>query len=154
VTEVESRARQGLGFVPKPDQDLASDLADFIWEIYSAGLIDLHVFTPPFTTQVSEKPVASPLARLEARDGDIVSTLHHRSLRLGDAVQRGLVVLMDGTRDHDALRKDLLELFASGALMLVEEDKPVSNLQMIEKRIAAETEDVLRGLARMAVLME
>jgi hypothetical protein len=38
--------------------------------------------------------------------------------------------------------------------MLVEEDKPVSDLQMIEKRIAAETEDVLRGLARMAVLME
>jgi methyltransferase-like protein len=154
VTEVESRARQGLGFVPKPDQDLASDLADFIWEIYSVGLIELHVFIPPFMTQVNEKPVASPLARLEARDGDIVSTLHHRSLRLGDALQRGLIMLMDGTRDHDALRKDLLELFASGALMLVEEDKPVSDLQMIEKRIAAETEDVLRRLARMAVLTE
>jgi cyclopropane fatty-acyl-phospholipid synthase-like methyltransferase len=154
VSEVEFRARQGLGFVPKPDQDLVSDLVDFVWQIYTAGLLDLHVHVPPFTTQVSERPVANPLARLEARDGDLITTLHHRSLRLGDSLQRGLVMLMDGTRDHDALRKDLLKLFESGALTLVDGDKPVSDLQMVEKRIAAETENVLGGLARMAVLME
>jgi methyltransferase-like protein/SAM-dependent methyltransferase len=154
VSEVESKARQGLGFVPKPDQDLASELADFVWLMYSAGLVDLHVHVPPFTTQVSERPVASPLARLEARDGDVITTLHHRSLRLGDSLQRGLVMLLDGTRDHDALKKDLLRLFESGALTLVEGDKPVSDMQMVEKRIAAETENVLGGLARTAVLMK
>jgi cyclopropane fatty-acyl-phospholipid synthase-like methyltransferase len=154
VTEVECRARQGLGFVPKPDQDFASDLADFVWLTYSAGLLDLHVYVPPFATKVSERPVASPLARVEARDGDVVTTLHHRSLRLGDSVQRGLVMLMDGTRDHDALRKDLLKLFESGALTLLDGDKPVSDMQMVEKRIAAETENLLGGLARMAVLMK
>jgi methyltransferase-like protein len=154
VSEVECRARQGLGFVPKPDQDLASELADFVWVTYSAGLLDLHVHVLPFATQVSEKPVASPLARLEARDSDVVTTLHHRSLRLGDAVQRGLVMLMDGTRDHDALRKDLLKLFESGALTLLDGDKPVSDMRTVEKRIAAETEDALGGLARKAVLMK
>jgi methyltransferase-like protein len=153
VSEVECRARQELGFVPKPDQDPASELADFVWLTYSAGLLDLHVHVPPFTTQVSERPVASPLARLEARDGEVITTLHHRSLRLGDSLQRGLVMLLDGTRDHDALRKELLKLFQSGALTLVEGDKPVSDMQIVEKRIAAETEDVLRGLARTAVLM-
>ncbi len=152
LTEVESRARQGLGYFPKPDQDCASDLVDFIWQTYSAGLLDLHVYVPPFATQVSEKPAASPLARLEARDSDVISTLHHRSLRLGDAMQRGLVMLMDGSRDHNALRKDLLGLFESGLLTLVDGDKPVSDMQTVEKRIAAETEDVLRGLARMAIL--
>jgi methyltransferase-like protein len=154
LTGVESRARQGLGFVPKPDQDCASDLADFVWLTYSAGLLDLHVYVPPFATKVSERPVASPLARLEARDSDLISTLHHRSLRLGDSLQRGLVMLMDGTRDHDALRKDLLKLFESEALTLLDGDKPVSDLQTVEKRIAAETENVLGGLARMAVLMK
>jgi methyltransferase-like protein len=63
-------------------------------------------------------------------------------------------MLLDGTRDHDALRKDLLKLFESGALTLVEGDKPVSDMQMVEKRIAAETENVLGGLARTAVLMK
>ena len=154
LTEVESRARQGLGFVPKPDEDFASDLADFVWQTYSAGLLDLHVYVPPFTTKVSERPVASPLARLEARDRDVITTLHHRSLRLDDALQRGLVMLTDGTRDHDALRKDLLKLFESGALTLLDGDKPVSDMQTVEKRIAAETENVLGGLARTAVLMK
>jgi methyltransferase-like protein/2-polyprenyl-3-methyl-5-hydroxy-6-metoxy-1,4-benzoquinol methylase len=154
VSEVECRARQGLGFVPKPDQDIASDLADFLWVTYSAGLLDLHVYVPPFATKVSERPVASPLARLEARDGDVITTLHHRSLRLGDALQRGLVMLLDGTRDHGALRKELFKLFESGALTLLDADKPVSDMQIVEKRIAAETENVLGGLARTAVLMK
>jgi methyltransferase-like protein/2-polyprenyl-3-methyl-5-hydroxy-6-metoxy-1,4-benzoquinol methylase len=154
VTEVECRARQGLGFVPRPDQDFASELADFVWQTYSVGLLDLHVHVPPFATKVSERPVASPLARLEARDGDVVTTLHHRSLRLGDALQIGLVMLMDGTRDHDALRKDLLKLFESGALTLLDGDKPVRDMQMVEKRITAEAEDVLGSLARLAVLMK
>ena len=65
-----------------------------------------------------------------------------------------MVMLMDGTRDHDALRKDLLKLFESGALTLLDGDKPVSDIQTVEKRIAAETEDALGGLARMAVLMK
>jgi hypothetical protein len=63
-------------------------------------------------------------------------------------------MLMDGARDHDALRKDLLKLFESGTLTLLEGDKPVSDMQTVEKRIADETEDVLGGLARMAVLTE
>jgi methyltransferase-like protein len=154
ASEAESRARERLAFVPKPDQDPASELADFVWHMYSAGLLDLHLHVPPFTTRVSERPVASPLARLEARESDAVTTLHHRSLRLGDSVQRGLVMLLDGTRDHDALRKDLLELFKSGVLTLQEGDKPVADMEIVEKRIAAEAEDVLGGLARAAVLMK
>ncbi len=153
-TEVERRARQELGFVPTPDQDLASELTDFVWRIYSAGLLDLHVYVPPFATQVSERPEASPLARLEARDGDVITTLHHRSLHLGDSLQRGLVMLMDGTRDHDALRRDLLGLFESGTLTLLEDGKLIDDMQAVEKRIAAETENVLEGLARTAVLIK
>jgi methyltransferase-like protein/cyclopropane fatty-acyl-phospholipid synthase-like methyltransferase len=151
VSEVECRARRKLGYVPKPDQDLASEVADFVWRTYSAGLLDLHVYVPPFATQVSEKPMASPLARLEARDGEVVTTLHYRSLHLVDPIHRGLVMLMDGTRDHDALRRDVLELFKSGVLAFHEGDKPV-DIEEVEKRIAAETEDVLRHLARLAVM--
>jgi methyltransferase-like protein/cyclopropane fatty-acyl-phospholipid synthase-like methyltransferase len=154
VSEVERRAREGLGFVSSPDQDIASELADFVLATYSAGLLDLHAHVPPFTTEVSERPVASPLARLEARDGDVISTLHHRSLHLSDSLQRGLVMLMDGSRDHDALRKDLLELFKSGVLTLQEGDKPAADMKTVEERIAAESEDVMRGLARLAVLMK
>ena len=154
ASEAEGRARERLAFVPNPDEDITSELADFVWALYSAGLLVLHVHVPPFTTQVSARPVASPLARLEAREGDVVTTLHQRSLHLGDSLQRGLVMLMDGTRDRDALRKDLLELFKSGILTLQVDDKPVADMQVVENKIVAEIESLLGGLAKLAVLMK
>jgi methyltransferase-like protein/ubiquinone/menaquinone biosynthesis C-methylase UbiE len=154
ATEVECRARQSLGFVPKPGQDTASEIADFVWRTYMAGMLELHVHVPPFTTEVSDRPLASPLARLEARDGNVITTLHCRSLHLSDSLQRGVVMLLDGTRDHAALRRDLLELFKSGNLTLKQGDQPVADMQIVERRINAETEEIVQDLARSAVLMK
>ena len=68
---------------------------------------------PPLTTSVSERPEASPLARHQARSGQLVTNLRHASVRLEDDLGRRLVVLLDGTRDHvqllDELRAFLLE---------------------------------------------
>jgi methyltransferase-like protein len=63
-------------------------------------------------------------------------------------------MLLDGTRDLAALRKDLLELFKSGNLTLQEGDQPVTDMQIVEKRIDAETEQFLQALARAGVLMK
>jgi methyltransferase-like protein/cyclopropane fatty-acyl-phospholipid synthase-like methyltransferase len=152
--DVECRARLKLGFVPKPEQDTASEIAEFIWRTYTAGLVELHVHVLPAATQVSERPVASPLARLEARDGNVVTTLHCRSLHLGDGLQRGIVMLLDGTRDRAALRSDLLELFKSGKLTIEEGGQPVVDMKIVEKRIDAETEQTLQDLARTALLVK
>ena len=65
-----------------------------------------------------------------------------------------MVMLMDGTRDHDALKRDLLGLFESRTLTLVEDGKLVDDMQTVEKRIDAETASVLGSLARMAVLVK
>ena len=153
VRDVEWRAQQRLGFVPKSEQDTATEVADFLWRAYLAGLLELHVHVPPFATRVSDRPVASPLARLEARDGNVVTTLHCRSLHLSDALQRGVVMLLDGTRDRDALRKDLLGLFESRTLTLQDGDQPVVDMQIVEKRVDATTEGILQDLARAAILM-
>jgi len=152
--EAECRARQELGFVSKPDQDIASEVADFVWRTYLAGLLELHVHVPPFATEVSERPMASPLARLEARSGNVITTLHCRSLHLSDPLQRGVLMLLDGTRDLAALRKDLPEIFKSGNLTMEEGGQPVVDMQTVEKRISAETEEILHDLARAGVLMK
>ena len=80
---------------------------------YAANLVQLHATPPPLTTSVSERPEASPLARHQARSGQLVTNLRHASVRLEDDLGRRLVVLLDGTRDHvqllDELRAFLLE---------------------------------------------
>ena len=51
----------------------------------------------------SDRPVASPLARLQARTRDSVTTLLHTQVRIADANALRLLPLVDGTRDRAAL---------------------------------------------------
>jgi SAM-dependent methyltransferase len=154
VEEVETRARQQFGFVPAPDQDVPADIAEFICSTYGAGLLDLHLTLPPFVVQVSDKPLASPLARWQARRSDVVATLHHRTLKLGNAIHRGLLALCDGSRNRAALRADLLQVFESGTLDWLDGDgKPVADMSIVGKAIDEELEDFLQKAARSAVFM-
>jgi 2-polyprenyl-3-methyl-5-hydroxy-6-metoxy-1,4-benzoquinol methylase len=155
VEAVEARARQELGFIPQADQDVAADIAGFIWSTYGAGVVDLHLTLPPFVSRVTERPLASPLARWQARRGDLVATLHHRTLKLANAIHRGLLALCDGTRDHATLRTDLLQVFASGTLDWVDGDgKPIRDMTIVGAAIDEELERFLQKAARSAVLME
>lgn len=154
AAEVESRARRQWGFVPELSQDIPGDLAEFVWLMYSAGLLGLHVHVPFLVGRASDWPLASPLARRQARDSNVVSTLHHRSLKLGDSIQRGLVPLLDGTRDRTALLRDLKTLFETGSLTFVAEDgKPLADPGSVAKKIDDGLEELLHQIARMGLLM-
>lgn len=50
-----------------------------------------------------ERPLASPLARLQASRGELVTSLRHTTVRLQDAPARCLLELLDGTRTRDDL---------------------------------------------------
>jgi len=69
----------------------------------AAGLVELDVQPPALTAAVPERPVASPLARLQARSRDQVSTLLHTTVGIADANALKLLPLVDGTRDRAAL---------------------------------------------------
>lgn len=78
---------------------------------YAAGLVELSTQPPAFAHRAGAKPVASPLARLQLRDGPIVTTLRHTSVHMDDRRGRNLLGLLDGTRDRAAL---LVALAGSG----------------------------------------
>jgi SAM-dependent methyltransferase len=82
--------------LPRP---LDAVLAD----AYLAGIVDLHVHPPALTTTAPERPLASPLARLQARTRDNVTTLLHTQVGIADANALRLLPLVDGTRDRAAL---------------------------------------------------
>lgn len=82
-------------------------LADLLLKIYASGLLELHVVPARFTLEASERPRAYSLARLQAESGSLVTTLKHTTVELDDDLGRGLVTLLDGTRDRAALLKDL-----------------------------------------------
>jgi hypothetical protein len=74
---------------------------------YAANMLSLHASPPRLAYRPGERPEASPLARRQAAEGEFVTTLRHRSVRLEDDLGRRLVTLLDGTRDRAALAAEL-----------------------------------------------
>lgn len=87
-------------------------LLQVIQRSYRAGLIILHETRFNFSTLPGERPVASALARLQAKKGDMVTNLRHMQVHLKDESTRSLLSLLDGTRDLAALHKELEALFS------------------------------------------
>ncbi len=74
---------------------------------YAGNIVQLHAAPPPLTTSAGERPEASPLARHQARSGELVTNLRHTGVRIEDDLGRRLVVLLDGTRDRAQLLHEL-----------------------------------------------
>jgi len=72
-------------------------------EAYRAGIVELHVQPPALTIEPTERPIASPLARLQSRTSDRVTTLLHVPVAIADANALKVLPLVDGTRDRAAL---------------------------------------------------
>jgi methyltransferase-like protein len=121
-----------------PDDRVA--LCDALLRSYAANLVQLHAHAPALTTTPGEAPEASPLARYQARAGDMVTNLRHVSVRIEDDLGRELVTLLDGTRDRAALAADL-------ARFLRARGEPLA-----EAELHAGLDRSLQGLATLALL--
>lgn len=73
---------------------------------YAAKTVDVLATPPALTTTVSERPLASRYARVEAQRGDTVTNLHHQSLRVNE-LDRQLLRRLDGRHDRASLLTEL-----------------------------------------------
>jgi hypothetical protein len=83
------------------------DLRAFLLRMYSTAVLELRLWSPPCATAAGERPEASRLARAQLERSNTVTSLGHVDLRFVDAHIRSLVRLLDGTRDREALLRDL-----------------------------------------------
>jgi SAM-dependent methyltransferase len=103
-----ARARCGGAGQADPGRDeqvvgqclLASYLAD------PDGLAYLWTHEPAFAWEPGDRPVASPLARLQAVGSMRATNLRHQTLAL-DNFHRDVLGRLDGTRDRAALEREL-----------------------------------------------
>ena len=86
---------------------LPRPLEAILTDAFVAGVVRLHVHPASLVTQPTERPLASPLARLQARNQNEVTALSHIRVRLPDEHTRRLLMLLDGTRDRAALVIDM-----------------------------------------------
>jgi methyltransferase-like protein len=136
-----------------PPKEAKQELGQALLQAHLAGCVEIYAHRLPFVTDVSERPTASALARLQLRTGATISTLRHQPLRIEDSLSRQMLLLLDGTRDRTALLKDLGELVKSGAVPVINDGKPEADIHEALGYLRDGLDRNLAGLARLAVLV-
>jgi methyltransferase-like protein len=120
---------------------------------YSSSLLSLHTYRPPMVLEVSERPVASVVARHQAAQGNRVTNLRHERVTLDD-VDRFLIQYLDGSHDLEALVRRLQEgPIAEGTLVIRQDEPPEAETEGAEDVLARSIEKRLRWLSFAALLV-
>ncbi len=110
---VETAILSALGLPPV--EGLADPIvASVLWAGWRSGFWTFRTDPPALANTISDRPLACPLARLQARAGDEVTTRLHRSVKLS-AAERELLLRCDGATGID--RDPILESLLGKALL-------------------------------------
>ena len=161
IAELLAQARDEIGSSAGFAGDAAS-LSRALLRAFELGLLSLQLDPPRFAATPGDRPVASPLARLQTRSGeDTIANLRPSMVRLDSQPAIELLGLLDGTRDRAAILRDL-------ALRMAKHPLPAGSasneLEGHEDRyrdsdwwalqLGPTLEDALQLSARMALLIE
>jgi methyltransferase-like protein len=148
--EVLARVRERLG---GPDGPTWETLAEAVLQCFVKNLVELHVHEPPFAAAASERPVASPLARLQtANDVRRVTSLWHRVVEV-TVLDMLVLRLLDGSRDRAALVEALVKLALDDVLTITHEGQPVRDPNLVRQAVSGALEPCLRRLVGCALLV-
>ena len=111
----------GLGDDQTRIVEVAEHLAAFLLRSHLSDLLGLHAGPMALVTELSERPTACAFARLQARNGNLVTNRRHIPVSLSDA-SCWVLRHLDGSRDRASLLKEMDEAVAVGALAKLEDE--------------------------------
>jgi SAM-dependent methyltransferase len=147
---VSSRMREAG--ILSPDDDDPRKLASALLQSYSCSLIKAHLHLPRFVLEVSERPQANPLTRLQANQGLSITNAWHCAVQ-PDVFGREVLSHLDGNRNRPALLAALAEAALHGPLGIYEKDERVQDPSRINEVLADSLERTLQWLANRALLV-
>ncbi|QDU41259.1 tRNA (guanine-N(7)-)-methyltransferase [Maioricimonas rarisocia] len=130
----------------------AEDLRDSIFKCFCDHLIDLRVSPTPFVTEPGDRPLASPLARLQAEPNGCVTTLGHDQVKL-DTLNAHLLWRLDGEHDRAALIEALRQLHVDGTIVATRDGEPIDDPETIAGVLEQQLDVRIGELAGMGLLL-
>ncbi len=128
-------------------------LANTLTSAYRIGFVELHISPPELMNKVSERPSVSTLVRYQLERGEWAVNQSHVLIKFPDSLSRKLVQLLDGTRDQEMLRRDLLDYVQSGQGRVLENGVQIENLAEVEALLERRVREGLESLAREGMLV-
>jgi SAM-dependent methyltransferase/methyltransferase-like protein len=141
-------AADGGGCFASSREGLAASLLDN----FAHNIVELQVREPQFTTQISEFPLASPVARLHAPSCPRAANLRHRLIALVDFDQLVLAHL-DGRHDRRALLAKMTDAFERGDVAIQFRGSPVTDPRAAQPLLEQVLEETLSRFAAGALLV-
>jgi methyltransferase-like protein/SAM-dependent methyltransferase len=127
-------------------------LAQALLQGVLSGLFEAHLFEPEMAAEISDRPTASPLARVFADKCRRTISRRHRMFDV-TGLSKELILALDGSRDRRALVEMLAERVRGGMPLLDEQNQPVHDPERIGPLLARGVDDMLRRFARNAILV-
>lgn len=126
-------------------------LAGPLIRCFATNHVDLHFAPHCFTLNLRDRPVASRLARYQARSAKRVTSLRHDVVPLTD-LQRFLLQRLDGNHDRNQLLEALQNEISGGSLIVLDDGTEVRSPDRSRVILQNLLEKNLTELARKALL--
>jgi cyclopropane fatty-acyl-phospholipid synthase-like methyltransferase len=128
-------------------------LAENLLQAFTAGVVELHVHTPPLVAQPGPWPQAMGWSRLQAKAGSRVTSLRHEVVPLDDISQL-LLSQLDGSRDRAALLEALVRFVEDRGMVVQRHGRPIADEGERRAALAQGLELTLAMLGRSALLRD
>jgi methyltransferase-like protein len=119
---------------------------------YTADAIELHVCPVQIVTEVSNKPVVTPLAHCQAEAGQSITNQRHERVDLADFA-RHVIRFLDGQHDRQALVDELMTLLDDGVLVMTDKGDKMEDQVQTRSNLQTLVDNILEQLPARAILI-
>jgi methyltransferase-like protein/trans-aconitate methyltransferase len=151
LTEIKTQARSLLG---RDFENVGQGptVADILLKAHLGNMASLHVHPPILANDIGDHPEVSPLARLQSRTSERVTSLSHRTVEL-EPFDRAILPWLDGTRDSAQVLDAVVNSVLAGDFRLEQDGQQLLDREQIRKLMGAELELSLARIAEAALMM-
>ncbi len=150
VASAKNLLKSGEDFeVTEKDENILSGI---LLQIFGSDLVEFYLHEPTFAARPSERPMVSPIARLQAKNNDLVSTLRQSAIGIQDDVIRNLLILLDGTRTRASVVREIKIRIENGKIKY-KFDSSAEKREFL-KNLPAIIEENLQSMAKLALFVK
>jgi methyltransferase-like protein len=128
-------------------------LTEMLFYLCGSHFVSLRTHCPAIAEEPGERPLASPLARFQAGRGTVVTSLLHVSVDLKKTLPWWILTLLDGTRDREALKRDLAARFREQGATPTRDGHAFGGTEDLVGLLDRELDGALDALRRQCLLL-
>ena len=140
-----------LGESAPPLEDVDAELRAVLPAWCDEGHVELRLYEPWVEFEIPEFPLAEAVTRLEALEGEVVTTPWHEPLDLDD-LTRTVLGFCDGSRDPVGIVRAMIDWHDDGGLELRIQGKSAAEPSEVRATLTAVVHQSLGHLARRGLL--